>query len=414
MFRKAGLENIIQNKTAVGVEVILLPEGGYLINAVVLKKTKASLNTDKQKEGIADFEELAEFIGTELPIVLVLNGKGIVHRKISFSENDTALTLLNKVLPNANPNEFDLQQTLISPTQVFISLIRSSVINEVLEELKKNKLTNIASCLLGPFSVNNLLPLINKNGIANGQFNFNAYQLQVTEQQIADVTITATEKINEDVFIGDEAIHSKQLIPFAAALSYFTGADAGIINSEDINAVKEEFKQKQKFKLIGSALLVFTFTVLLVNYFTFNHYWTKSRNMGTELTLNQSALNRCNNLKAEFNRKKEFLEQNGLLENSRTSFYADRLAESLPSSIQWIDVNIRPVKKKQDAEETEGLLFENKLIKISGRCQRSTDLNNWLKEVKAKSWISSVTLLNYKQNSAADDGLFLMEIKLIN
>lgn len=414
MLKKVGFKNIIKSKAAVGVEIILLPENTYEINVVLLKKIKSILTTEKQKEGIGSFEELAQFIDTKLPIILVLNGKGIIHRKISFSENDTPITLLNKVLPNANPNEFDIQETGISSSQVFVSLIRSSIINEVIEQLKKNKLTNIAGCLLGPFVINNLLPLIDTNIISNELLKFSSYQLQIREQQITEITIAESENINESIIIGDSLVHSKLVIAFAAALSYFLDDNAGIVKSEVIDNIKEEFKQKQKFEFIGWSLLIAAFSVLLLNYFIFNHFWTKTNDLSSTLSSNQFALSRYGTLKVEFAQKKGFLEQNGLLENSRTSFYADKLAESLPSSIQWTDVNIHPVKKKQASDESEGFFFENKIIKISGKCQRSTDLNDWMKEVKLKSWISNVTLLNYTQDNATDDGLFLIEIKLVN
>lgn len=413
MLKKVDFKIIIQSKTAVGVEVILLPENAYEINVVILKKVKSILAIEKQKEGIVSFEELAQFIDPKLPIILVLNGKGIIHRKVTFSENDTQVTLLNKVLPNANLNEFDLQQTSISSSQGFVSIIRSNILNEIIEQLKKNKLTGIAGCLLGPFVINNLLPLINTDIISNEQLRFSAYQLQIREQQITDVG-SSEEEGEEAIEIGSDSIKPKLLIAFAAALSYFLGADAGIAKSEVIDNIKEEFKQKQKFEFIGWSLLIAAFSVLLVNYFVFNHYWTKNLGLSSTLASNQSALNRYDTLKVEFAEKKEFLQQNGLLENSRTSFYADKLAASLPSSIHWIDVNIHPVKKKQVNDETEGFFFENKSIKISGKCQRSTDLNDWMKEVKLKSWISSVTLLNYTQDNATDDGLFLIEIKLIH
>lgn len=414
MLKKVDFKNIIKSKTALGVEIILLPENAYEINVVVLKKIKSILTNEKQKERIANFEELAQFVDTKFPIILVLNGKGIIHRKIAFSENDTPITLLNKVLPNANPNDFDLQQTIISESQIFVSLIRSSIINEIFEQLKKNKLTNIAGCLLGPFVINNLLPLINTNIISNEQLRFGTYQLQIREQQISDLTIAESEEINEPILIGDDLIQSKLVIAFAAALSYFLGTDNGIEKSLVINGIKEEFKQKQKFEFAGWSLLIATFCILLGNYFIFNHYWTKTLDLSSTLSSNQSALNHYGTLNKEFAQKKDFLEQNGLLESSRTSFYADKLAENLPSSIQWIEVNIHPVKKKQSGVETEGFFFENKIIKISGKCQRSTDLNDWMKTVKLKSWISNVTLLNYTQDNATDAGSFLIEIKLIN
>lgn len=412
MLKKVGFENIIKGKTAVGIEIVLLPENTYEINVVSLKKTKSILAVEKQKEGIASFEELAQLIDTKLPIILVLNGKGIIHRKISFSGNDTPITLLNKVLPNANPNEFNIQQTVIGSSEVFVSLIRSSIVNEVIEHLKKNKLTNIAGCLLGPFVINNLLPLVGANIISNEQLRISTFQLQIRKYQITDLTIAESQNNNEPILIGDNPVHPKLLVAFAAAISFFIGNEAGIVKSEVIDNIKEEFKQKLKFEFIGWSLLIATFVILSVNYFIFNHYWTKSNELGSALASNQSALFRYDKLKLEFEQKKLFLEQNGLLESSRTSFYADKLAETLPSSIQWTDVNIHPVKKKQ--AESEGFFFENKIIKISGKCQKSTDLNDWMKELKLKSWISNVTLVNYTQDNETEDGLFLIEIKLNN
>jgi hypothetical protein len=70
------------------------------------------------------------------------------------------------------------------------------------------------------------------------------------------------------------------------------------------------------------------------------------------------------------------------------------------------------LKKKQANEEDDGLFFEKQSIMISGNCQRSTALNDWMKEVKKAKWVSDVVLINYKQDNAADDGGFLLEIKL--
>lgn len=413
MLKKIGIENIIKSKTAAGIEVILLPDATYAVNVVVLKKVKSTLTTEKQKEGITSFEELAQLIDTKQPIILVLNGKGIIHRKVSLSESDTDITLLNKVLPNANFKDFDLQQTALGSQQAFVSVVRSSIINEIIEALKKNKLTTIAGCLLGPFVLNNLLPLIGTAVISNEQLTVGTYQLQIREQQITDITV-ASGHADEHISVGGDPVDPKLLIAFAAAFSYFTGADAGISKSEIIDNIKEEFKQKQKFEFIGGALLIAIFGILLVNYFVFNHYWTKNKDLSSALTANQSALNRYDTLKIQVAQKKEFLDQNGLLETSRTSFYTDQLAGTLAASIHWIDVNIHPLKKKKAGEEEQGFFFENKTIRISGKCQRSTDLNSWMKEIKLKEWVSSVTLLNYTQDNAVDDGMFLIEIKLKN
>jgi Tfp pilus assembly protein PilN len=412
MLKKLSFENSIKSKIATGVEIVLLPDGAIDINVVVLKRNKSILSSEKQLQNISNFSELAKNIDAKLPIVLIVNGKGIIHRKVSYSDNDTPTTLLNKVLPNANVNEFYIQQETINTSQTFVSVVRASVINDLIAEFEKNNLPNIVGCLLGPFVVNTLLPLIDTNIITNELLTFSNYQLQIRENKISDVLISDVNFNTNEIHVGDKPVPSKLLIAFGAALFYFIGNDKGISNSQLIDNIKEEYKQKQKFYFLGWTLLVTTLSILIINYLVFNHYWTKNNELNTQLVLNQSALQKYNALKIDFSQKKDFLEQNGLLENSKTSYYVDQLAASLPNSIQWTDVNFYPLKKKEADDETNSFLFENKIIRITGNCNHNTELNDWMKDIKKKSWITSVELLNYKQDDAKEDGLFLIEIKL--
>jgi len=412
MLKKLGLENIIAGKSAAGVEIVILPDGSYEINLVVLKKEKNSLSTERQYQGIKHIEELAKLIGNKVPIVFLLNGKGIIHKKMSITENDTNVTLLQKVLPNANINDFNIQRTDISPAQVFVSIIRSDVLEKLMDELKTFKLNAIAECFLGPFVITGLLPLINEGLINNEQLTIANYQLQIREQQITDIAIV--EPVNDifPIHIGMDNVPQKLVLAFAGAFSYFTDNSVGINNSETINYLKEEFKQKRKFELRGWVLLTTTFIILIINYFVFNYYWSTNNKLNPQLIENEAALKRYDLLKAEYDQKKKLLEQNGLLENSRTSYYADRIASSIPSSVLLTELNIHPLKKQKENEDTEGFFFETKTITIGGRSKQSTELNNWMKALKKKSWISDVTLVNYKQDSETDDGLFLIELKL--
>ncbi len=414
MFEKLGIENILKSKIATGLEIVLSPDGGYEMNVVVLKKNKSALILEKQAEAIANPEELTKIIDLTNPIVLLLNGKGIIHRKITVSETDILTSILNKVLPNANMEEFIIQRTLLGNTQEFISIIRTTAINEVMDMLKKLNVVNIGECILGPFVVNNVILLMDEKMVANNQLHFDKYQLQLKDARITDVSIVDASNTDDRIVIGGEHITSKLLLPFAAAVSYFVENSGGVINSSIINVVKSEHQQKRKFELVGWSVLLISFVILLINYFTFNYYWGKSQEINTLFTLNQSALQHYETLKTEFDNKKQFLEQNGLLENSRTSFYMDELAASLPESIQWLDANVCPVKKKQNSENDEGFYFENKTINITGKCNRSADLNDWIKQIKKNVWVNSTSLLDYKQDNANEDGSFLIRIEFKN
>jgi len=412
VFEKIDFKNIVKNSTATGLEVVLLPEGNYEMNVVVVKKKKAALSIESKIEGIKSIDELSKMIDKNHPLVLVINGKGILHRKVTLLETDTPETILNKVLPNATIEEFVMQRIALDESQAFISVIRANALNELTESLKRANLVNIAECLLGPFVVNNVVSLLDQQTIINNRIQFDKYQIQTNGQQITELSIIDPANTNEKILIEGEYVSSKLLLPFAAAVSYFVGNTEGVLNSENINILKEEQAQKRKFELTGWVALIAIFVVLLINYFTFNHYWKKSQDINSLFTQNESALQHYEALKAEYERKKGFLEQNGLLENSRTSFYADELAASLPESIQWLDVNICPVKKKQNSEEDKGIYFENRIITISGKCRRSADLNDWIKQIKKNVWINSTSLVAYKQDNANEAGLFLIKMEL--
>lgn len=402
-------KNILKSKSSAGLEVIILPDGSYELNLVVLKKEKSLLITEKQIEGLVSVEEAATLIDPTIPLILIINGKGIIHRKMDIHENDTALTLLNKIFPNANSDEFVIQKTVLNSTQAFVSVIRLNSLTEILDQLVTNKMTSIAGCFLGPFVINDLLPLIPTDAINNENIIVGNYQLQVREQQITEIT-AASITDNKNIVVGNENIPQKLLVAFAGALSWFTGNANGIANAVQVNGLKEEFREKQTFQARGWAALAATFLILMINYLVFNNYWSKNNEMNSQLLLTQSALQRYEKLKTEFAQKKEFLEQNGLLDHSRTSYYADQLAHDLPATIQWTGLNIHPLKKKKASDETETLSFENKRISVSGNCQRSTDLNDWMKEIKKQTWVKDVTLVDYKQENAKEDGVFLMEI----
>lgn len=413
MFKKASFENIIKSKTATGIEVILLPDGTYQIYAVVLKKVKSTIVTEKKistHKTIASFAEEADIKKT--PLIIILNGKGIIHRKVNSSESDTAATLLNKVLPNAKTTDFYIQQQQVDASHSFVSVIRSNVLDEILNEFIKHGLINIADVFLGPFSINIILPLMETAALSNGQLQIGNYQLLISDNKIKEVLIEENVRNENTILIGDENVENHFLIPFSAALYYFTGGLTGINNAETVDAIIDNYKQKRKFEFRGWTVLLGALVLLIFNYLIFDHYWSKYNDMNATLAVNQSALQQYEHLQKELATKKEFLEQNGLLNSSQTSYYADRFATDLPESIQWTELNIYPLKKKMADDTSNVMHFESRIIKISGKCQKSTILNDWMKVIKQKPFVDNVSIVDYKQGNANENGLFLIEIQV--
>ena len=411
MATKIRLENMLKNKSAAGLEIILLPDGSYQFYLIALKKQESTVVTEKITGPLYSFNEVQKHIDSKVPLILIMNGKGIIHRKFYRQENDSTATLLTKVLPNAIIDDFVIQETDFPSGEVFVSVIRTNVFNELMNELINHKLTNVSACFLGPFVVTNLLSLLEKHTLDTGVVFAGNYRLQVNHEQIVSME-PIVDIPDQSYQIGNDVLSSQLLVAFAGALSYFAGFSCNISNAGLLYSIKEEFKQKQKFEFRGWALLIATFLILIINYLVFNNYWTKNKEMNTELELTQTAMQRYEKLKSDYNQKHLFLEQNGMLENSRTSYYADRLARELPASIQFTGLNIHPLKKKKAGEEDKGFSFENRSVHVSGNCKRNTELNDWMKKIKKESWVQDLVLLNYSQDSKDENGIFLIEIKL--
>ncbi len=407
---KSGFDNLMKSASVNGVELAIQSDGKYLFHLATLKKEKSTIVIEQQVVCVNTIADLKEKIDAKMPLVISITGKGIINKKIDATPIDSNKILLNKILPNANEAEFCIQKTLIDDKSIFVSVIRNSLLDEILNEFKTIGIDSIQECYLGPFAINNCLPFIDEK-INNIQLK--NYKLGVKNGLIQDLNQDDTFTAENVITIGDDPIQLEQLISFATAFSYHRNTlNSGIVNSILLEELKLNFKEKRKFVSRTWAMLLSFFFILLINYFVFNNYWTKNNEISSRLEINKSSLNRLDTLKNEFQQKKMFMQQNGLMENSLTSFYADKLAESLPNSISWTNLEIHPVKKKEANAESDLIQFENKIIRISGNCQYSLDLNDWMKHLKNFLWIDKLELLNYKQDNANDKGAFLLEIQL--
>jgi hypothetical protein len=409
MFKKFGFENMLKGNSASGVEIVLLPDGKQEINLLTLKREKSLLHVEFKALNVVDFSALANLLDKKSPVVIVINGKGIIHKKIALAENESFTSMLNKVLPNANVNDFYFQKYDLGANQTYVSIVRASLLDELLDDLKKNDIVNIEECYLGPFVCNNIISLRECSALKIDYLEIPNYKLLIRDNSIQE--IVPAETIANTIKLGDQVIEVKSTISFAAAFSHFHSSIKGVDNSEALDSLKNEFIQKQKFQLRAWILLISTLLTLMINYFVFTHYWETNNKIQTDLISYQSALEKYDKFKSEYDQKKTFLEQNGLLQNSRTSFYADQIAASLPSSMRLTLMNIHPLKKKDPSDPTAASFsFENKTIKVLGKCNRNTELNNWLKKLKTKNWVSDVILISYKQEEAREEGLFILEI----
>ena len=396
------LENKLKGARAAGVGIDLKGRAMEL-SYVLLEKKSSKLNVSSSGRA-AVLAELKIPPGT--PLRISINGKGIIHKRIAYTEDLGIPALLQKMLPNAKIEEFYVQHTQPVNGHVMVSVARKDSIDELLQEFKKNKL-EVTSCTFGPFCISSILPLMKFSAALAEEIYLPGHTITIVDRQIDNYS--SSENIDPSpIEMAGENLEPSLVIPFAAAAGHFIGSDLSI-SIEHTSAQAEEYRQKKIFQLAGAGLLALLFAVLLTNYFVFDHYWKKKRSYEAQYSGNQDALQKYSKLQAEYDEKMTFLQSSGLLEASRASFYADRIAIDIPASIQLTEMNICPLMKQ--ASEQDALHFRAKEIQVQGNCRQSNQLNEWIKTIKKKDWVSEVELLNYKQGKGDAVGTFIIGMK---
>ena len=116
-----------------------------------------------------------------------------------------------------------------------------------------------------------------------------------------------------------------------------------------------------------------------------------------QVNVQQSTLQQLDSLQKEVQGKQAFLENNTLNQLSKTSYYADEIARTLPSDIQLTTLNIFPKQKEKRSTENKLPQF-NQTIIIKGKTQETLSFNEWKQALEALDWIQKVNIISFGQD----------------
>ncbi len=406
MFNKFNHINIFQSNAVAGIDINVVKENEFIFQYIQLKKVKQTIAIGDQAKQIDDIETLKQRMNFKDPVILNVSGKGIIHRKIA-NEGLTEEEMLQKVFPNARVGDFYLQHMPLDDEHVYLSVIRKKTLHEIIELFKSHHL-HIINIYLGPFAVNHIIPFIDHG---KKEILLPDIQLITNEQEIIDFKLSENHDISTEYSIGSDQVPSRLLKAFSASFGYFL--DAGSVNALHIPSLaneKQEYFYKQLFVKGGWAALIILFALLLGNYMVFTSYKGKQERLSSELSKNRVTLSKLESIENELKRKKQFVEEKNILGKTKLSFFADRIARSIPKQIVLDQLALNPVRNK--VKEHESIDIIHNTVIINGSATNSTILNQWLEKLKNFVWIAQLDIINYKQESLHSSGDFSIEIKI--
>jgi hypothetical protein len=404
-------KKILVLKEVAGLEIILLPNDEFLLRLVLLKIKKGNVHKEFEYSHLTQITQLKEKLSINIPIALVINGKGMLQKKIEDKSISNENFDIEKILPNINPNDF-FQQFESYEAFKIISLMRNDLIEKIIQKIN-NEGFKVLSVDLGFKSFAALLPLLKNTKATEIETSNN--NLIINNAEIINYKpidpLTSAEKSKIEYNLGDQYIKAGSLVAFGAAVNLLSGSFEGTHDSHlpTIKSEREEYKNYLFFKAAAWCLLSFLFTSLLVNFLIYNHFFLKNKELSSIQKNSSEQIDKKLNLENEIKLKESFIQTSGWLYNSRISLFADRIGAATTDDILLTSMNIQPLSSGLYFENGD-LTFKKDTIQITGFCDDPLQLNIFVNKIKSIREVNKVVVKNYSNKKENESGLFSLEL----
>ncbi|MEL1244917.1 hypothetical protein AAEO56_11635 [Flavobacterium sp. DGU11] len=374
------LSKIIKFNTLLIVGVYNSDEKSTYYTLVI--KKKGSLLNIISSSVYEDFDEMQQHIDKKLPALLLIDGKGVLSKKIDLN-NETDLNWRKNI-------DFGLMYHLdyATPSAVFLSFSRKQHVDEIVESFG-SKGIQVIDCYLGPLVAGLLLPSIGENTVyANNSV------LQHDGPELYDI-VRQTDAVKHDYTFGDKKISQYHLPLYGAAVHFFLKpGQISKVTPDRINA--EEILYKKSFNYFGTGMLIFFLASLLTSYMLIQYYSAKNINLNEENVFTKQTYEYIVKLEESKKEKLAILNQTGQLSEKFLSFYIYELLRSVPSTIQLKELNVFPLSKEiKEKEKVE--VIPNTII-LKGTTATEPDFNEWFSGLKNMKWIKKFEIVSIKKD----------------
>ncbi len=393
------LDKYLMGNRFAGIEVELRGEE-TIFHVVVLKRNGNKLSVEQVFEEIKSPEELPLKILKDIPASVVITGKGVLYRQVQADPDSSPEFLLRKILPNVNANEFFVSSQK-NDSGHYVSVARKSAVLPVYDELKKY--CSVVALDVGSQCIGDIKSLLTGDELIR----CGRHIVTFDADSISSVEFLQEEESasgQNSFTIGGQDIPGHALVAFSVGFRIATGNCFSLENGS-----QEEFIQRKLFRTTLRAALIFAFTILSANYFTFSHYWNLQQELQAQSGSEGGAVAEVNTLREQVEARSSFLQNAGLLNNTSFAWYADQLAHDLPEGIRLSQMNFSPRIK---LAEEDSIGFRTSAIEISGNCEESIVLNRWIQFLQSEQWISSASIRSYEQDKSDATGKFTLDLQL--
>lgn len=329
------------------------------------------------------FEKIARNIDLKIPVILAIDGQGILNKEINFNDESDVNWYKNI--------DFDsiYHTSLVGKNSSFISFCRKNIIQETTEKFLK-KGFQLADVYVGAFLSALLYNAIQKDAIIS-----NDLVLEFNNGKLAGFTKQPEISNTEKYTIGKETISSKYISLYGIIVHFFLQPkEVSKTKNEALNI--EEIIYKKAFNILGISMLAGFLTSLLISYLLIQYYGSKNAELNLQNVYSNQSYQLILDLEKQKEKKQQLLKESGFLSAKFLSFYSYEIIKGIPHDISLTNLNIIPVEKEIKA--TQKISFEPKSIIIKGETFNESSFNDWMEGLKKMKWLKNFEIISFKKD----------------
>lgn len=361
---------------------------------LVKKKNELLIHEKNQFQKEVD---CIQHLKNEKHAFLIVNNEEVLSKKIDFLKNDNAYAL-KTAFPNIKIRDF-YYEVYHTPLASFVSIIRKSYIDALLEKYTKNGIA-IIDFSLGNLALQNIKTFIEVPTVytSNKIVSFEEQELL----HIEEATIKKSKYT-----INSLEVSSDNLLTLSGILSYYSGRKISILS----NQLYQNYIQKRQFTVGLKSALGFLLTILLLNVLFFSNYRDQLNILSEELELTKTYKQQLLSLQENVDQKNKLAESITTASTTEISKIIEEIAVSVPNRVLLNALKYQPLESTM--KDQKELLFNESTILIKGISRNNLDFSNWTSFLERKAWVKNLTILDYgKGKKSNTSSSFELQIKI--
>lgn len=371
---------------------IIRKDGAETFNVLSVRKKNDTIDIVSMSY-YNDYEGILKNIDSKIPIILAIDGKGILNKEVNFNNESDILWHKNIDHSSIYYTSFKTQHSN------FMSFCRKNIADDYSTKFLESKLT-VIDIYIGSFLGALLQNTIQQNTITSGELS-----LQFENDIL--VGFSKDSNLIKKYQIGKESI-SSEIIPLYGVLLHFYIQQKEISKTKNDSSATEEIIYKKLFNFLGVFLLLSFFVLLLASYLLTGYYGSKNAALNLESVYAAQSYGMIADLEKKKESKIKILNETGFLTSKFLTYYSYDIIKEIPNDISLTQLSISPLY--EEIKQNKKVDLETKTIKLSGETGNESSLNSWVNLLKTIKWAKNFEILSIKRDKK---GITHFELKMI-